>query len=85
MNNFEIRAGVRAGRVGGVDHLFQRGGDAGAFRALPSIDDAGRLVGFTLGGLHWLGVTAAVVYLVATLGLGRSLKTPAQLGAGGVI
>jgi hypothetical protein len=56
----------------------------GAFRVLPSIDDAGRLVGFTLGGLHWLGVIAAVVYLAATVALGRSPKALAQVGAVGV-
>jgi hypothetical protein len=42
----------------------------GAFRTLPSIDDAGRLVGFTLAGLHTMGVIAAVIYLVATAALG---------------
>lgn len=57
----------------------------GAFRVLPTIDDAGRLVGFTLSGLHWLGVIAAIVYLAATLGLERSVKAVARPAAAGVI
>jgi len=57
----------------------------GAFRVLPTIDDAGRLVGFTLSGLHWFGVIAAVVYLAATLGLDRSLKVLAGPASAGVI
>jgi hypothetical protein len=56
----------------------------GAFRVLPTIDDAGRLVGFTLGGLHWLGVIAAVVYLGASLALERSVKALARPAAVGV-
>jgi hypothetical protein len=57
----------------------------GAFRVLPTMDDAGRLVGFTLSGLHWLGVIAAVVYLAATLVLERSAKALARPAAAGVI
>ncbi len=57
----------------------------GAFRTLPTIDDAGRLVGFTLGGLHWMGVICAVIYLAASLVLGRSPKALAQPAAIGVI
>jgi hypothetical protein len=55
----------------------------GAFRTLPTIDDAGRLVGFTLAGLHSMGVVCAVIYLLASLALGRSLwalARPASLG-----
>ncbi len=54
----------------------------GAFAVLTR-DQAGLLVGFTLGGLHQLGVIAAVVYLVAALALARSwraLVRPAALG-----
>ncbi len=54
----------------------------GAF-AILARDQAGMLVGFTLGGLHQLGVIAAVVYLLAALLLGRSLGAlvrPASLG-----
>src|SRR5580693_7285531 len=55
----------------------------GAFRVLPTVDEAGRLVGFTLGGLHWFGVVAALIYLGATAALERSigaLARPAALG-----
>ena len=53
----------------------------GAFRVLPSIDEAGRLVGFTLGGLHWLGVVAAVIYLGATAALEGSVGALARPAA----
>ena len=53
----------------------------GAFRVLSDRDQAGALVGFTLGGLHLLGLIAAIVYLVAALGLGRSLKALAAPAA----
>jgi Domain of unknown function (DUF4149) len=56
----------------------------GAFAVLAR-DQAGLLVGFTLGGLHQLGVIAAVVYLVAALALGRSLKALVRPAALGVI
>ena len=54
----------------------------GAFATLHR-DDAGTLVGYTLGGLHYLGVIAAVIYLAASLGLSRSprgLARPAAIG-----
>jgi hypothetical protein len=54
----------------------------GAFAVLTR-DQAGLMVGFTLGGLHQLGVIAAAVYLVAALGAARSLRglvRPAALG-----
>jgi hypothetical protein len=54
----------------------------GAFAVLAR-DQAGLLVGFTLGGLHQLGVIAAVVYLIAALALRKSwraLVRPAALG-----
>ena len=57
----------------------------GAFRVLPNIDDAGRLVGFTLGGLHALGAIAGVVYLVLTLVVGRSPRALARPAAIGVL
>ncbi|HXQ27134.1 MAG TPA: DUF4149 domain-containing protein [Candidatus Acidoferrales bacterium] len=56
-----------------------------AFAVLPNRDLAGALVGSTLGGLHGLGVIAAVVYLVASLGLERSAKALARPAALGVI
>jgi hypothetical protein len=54
----------------------------GAFAVLTR-DQAGLMVGFTLGGLHQMGVVAAVVYLIAALGAARSpraLVRPAALG-----
>jgi hypothetical protein len=54
----------------------------GAFAVL-SRDQAGALVGYTLGGLHWMGVIAAVIFLAASLALARSPKAllrPAALG-----
>ena len=55
----------------------------GAFRVLADRDQAGALVGYTLGGLHVFGMIAAIIYLLAALGLGRSLRAlwaPAALG-----
>ena len=57
----------------------------GAFRVLPTVDDAGRLVGFTLSGLHWLGAIAAVIYLGASFVLERSAKALARPAVLGVI
>jgi Domain of unknown function (DUF4149) len=57
----------------------------GAFAVLPNADLAGALVGVTIKGLHGLGIIAAVVYLVASLGLSRSVRTLAQPAALGVI
>jgi Domain of unknown function (DUF4149) len=45
-----------------------------AFAVLPNRDDAGVLVGSTLGGLHGMGVIAALIYLGASLGLARSMR-----------
>lgn len=55
----------------------------GAFAVLPSRDDAGLLVAFTLSGLHLLGVIAAVVYILASVALRKSLRAfiePAVIG-----
>ena len=71
--------------MGGSIIYSQRVVTQGAFRVLPTVDDAGRLVGFTLGGLHWLGVIAAVIYLVATVALGALVGALAQPAAIGVI
>ncbi len=46
----------------------------GAFRILGNPELAGRLVGFTLGRLHLMGVVAAVLYLLAAIGLAWPLK-----------
>jgi len=56
----------------------------GAFAVLTR-DQAGLLVGFTLSGLHELGIVAAIIYLVATLALGRSLHALTQPAALGVV
>jgi Domain of unknown function (DUF4149) len=46
----------------------------GAFAVLASRDEAGALVGFALAGLHEMGVIAAVIYLVAAVGIARSWR-----------
>ena len=86
MNNFLrfLQAFALGAWVGSILY-FSAVVTQGAFRVLPSIDDAGRLVGFTLGGLHWLGIVAAAVYLTATLALERSPKALARPAAAGVI
>ena len=53
----------------------------GVFGTLANRDQAGAVVGLVLGRLHHLGVIAAVVYLVAGLGLGRSFKALVQPAA----
>jgi hypothetical protein len=57
----------------------------GAFAVLPNADLAGALVGVTIKGLHGLGIIAAVIYLLASVGLGRSVRALAQPAALGVI
>lgn len=55
----------------------------GAFAVLPNPDDAGLLVAFTLSGLHLMGVIAAVVFIIASVALGKSLRAfiePAVIG-----
>lgn len=47
----------------------------GAFAVLPNRDQAGLLVGFTLGGLHVMGLIAALVFVVASVAIGKSLRT----------
>lgn len=56
----------------------------GAFAVLTR-DQAGLLVGFTLAGLHEIGIIAAIVYLIASLGLAMSIKALAKPAALGVI
>jgi Domain of unknown function (DUF4149) len=46
----------------------------GTFRVLSNPDQAGALVIFTLGRLHLLGMVAAALYLLAAMGLARSIK-----------
>ncbi|MGB8524627.1 MAG: DUF4149 domain-containing protein [Candidatus Acidiferrales bacterium] len=55
----------------------------GAFGVLQSRDQAGLIVGYSLARLHYMGVIAAVLYLLAGLVLAPSLKTflqPATIG-----
>lgn len=46
----------------------------GVFAILESRDQAGAVVGFALARLHLYGVIAAIVFLAASLMLGRSFK-----------
>jgi len=57
----------------------------GAFRVVSNPDQAGALVMFTLGRLHLMGIVAAVLYLLATMALARSLKELIRLELIGVI
>jgi len=55
----------------------------GAFAVLSNRDEAGLLVGFTLGGLHLMGVIAAAIFVAASVALTKSLRAfvePAVLG-----
>ncbi len=55
----------------------------GAFSVLPSQDEAGLLVGYTLGGLHLMGLIAAMIFIVASVALTKSLRAfiePAVIG-----
>jgi uncharacterized membrane protein len=54
----------------------------GAFRILGSRDQAGAIVGFSLGRMHIAGIACGVVFLLARLGRTRtfaSFTTPAAL------
>jgi len=57
----------------------------GAFAVLSSRDEAGLLVGFTLGGLHLMGVIAAAVFVAASVALTKSLRAFAEPALLGVI
>ena len=51
--------------------------------AVLSRDQAGTVVGYALGRLHWMGITSALIFLAASLALVRSpmaLVRPAALG-----
>jgi uncharacterized membrane protein len=55
----------------------------GTFGVLQSRDQAGLMVGYSLARLHYLGVIAAVLYLLAGVTLAQSVKAfvqPAMLG-----
>ena len=57
----------------------------GAFAVLPSRDEAGLLVGFTLGGLHLMGLIAAVIFIAASVALTKSVRGFAEPAVLGVI
>jgi hypothetical protein len=46
----------------------------GVFGILSSREQAGNIVGYSLTRLHYIGVIAAVVYLLAGVGLAKSAK-----------
>lgn len=46
----------------------------GVFGILSNRDQAGNIVGYSLTRLHLIGLIAALVYLIAGLGLAKSLK-----------
>jgi len=46
----------------------------GAFAVLPSRDEAGLLVGFTLGGLHVMGLISAAIFVAASVALTKSSR-----------
>ena len=53
----------------------------GAFAVLPSQDMAGRVVNYSLTGLHLIGIAAGVIYLAATAAAGKSVSALAQPAA----
>jgi hypothetical protein len=46
----------------------------GAFAVSPNRDQAGLLVGYTLGGLHLMGLIAALIFVAASVAIGKSLR-----------
>ena len=57
----------------------------GAFAVLSNRNEAGLLVGFTLGGLHLMGLILAVVFVIASVALSKSVRAFAQPAVLGVI
>ena len=57
----------------------------GAFGVLGSRDQAGSIVGFALGRLHWIGIVAGIIYLVALVVERRSLAVIARPAASAVV
>ena len=53
----------------------------GAFGVLGSRDQAGTMVGFALGRLHWIGIVAGLVYVVALVVERRSFAAIARPAA----
>lgn len=46
----------------------------GVFGILPNLDQAGSIVGYSLTRLHYIGIAAAVVYIIAGFGLAKASK-----------
>ena len=57
----------------------------GAFATLKSRDQAGSMVAYSLSQLHLLGLIAAVLYIVATFVMVRSMKDLVQPAIIGVV
>ena len=57
----------------------------GAFAVLPNRDTAGLLVGYTLGGLHLMGLISAVIFVAASVAFEKSLRAFIEPAAIGVI
>jgi uncharacterized membrane protein len=55
------------------------------FTRLPSIDEAGSVVGVVLPRLHWLGLICGAVYLASAVALMRSARAFGRVGALAVI
>ena len=53
----------------------------GAFGVLGSRDQAGTMVGFALGRLHWIGIVAGLIYVVALVAERRSIAAIARPAA----
>lgn len=66
--------------VGGIIYLSFVVAPA-LFTTLPSLDQAGAVVGVILTKLHWLGVSCGVVYLAAAVSLARSTRALGRAGA----
>jgi hypothetical protein len=57
----------------------------GAFATLGSRDQAGAMVGMALGRLHWIGVAAGVVFLLARVAQEKSIAALFKPAAGLVV
>jgi hypothetical protein len=53
----------------------------GAFGVLGSRDQAGTMVGFALGRLHWIGIVAGLIYVLALVVERRSIAAIARPAA----
>ena len=79
-----VRVVTLAGWVGAIVY-FAAVVTEGAFAVLPSQDEAGLLVGFTLGGLHVMGLVSAAIFVIASLALAKGLRAFSRSSVAGVI